>query len=374
FSVLPRFFSARKGTEDPFSSVEFGGESPSSPISITSFSGKGMDYSDFPSFSDTQAIRIFVATWNVGGKPPHKGLNLNDLLPSDDQSDVYVLGFQEIVPLNAGNVLVIEDNEPATKWLGLINKALNKSSSTHDHNVSKFFQKPSLKSVRRSLRTVNKRQLKSCNCTNSSEVERKLYYKDSCFGCQQATLGSHSIEYSSEDEAVESNSFIVSDNIHQRFCLIACKQMVGIFVNVWVRRDMAQHVSHLRISCVSRGIMGYLGNKGCISVSMCLYQTRFCFVCSHLASGEKEGDELRRNSDVIETLKNTQFPRICKASSIRRMPDKILGHDRIIWLGDLNYRIALSYSETKKLLLDNNWDALFEKDQLKMERETWASV
>ncbi|KAM0950857.1 putative endonuclease/exonuclease/phosphatase [Dioscorea sansibarensis] len=338
-----------------------------------------MDYSDFPPLSDTQAIRIFVATWNVGGKPPHKGLNLNDLLPSDDQSDVYVLGFQEIVPLNAGNVLVIEDNEPAAKWLGLINQALNKSSSAHDHNISKFFLKPSLKSVRRSLRTVNNRQLKSCNCT-SSEAERK-YNKDSCFGCQQATLGSHSVEYSSEDDiAVESNStFIVSDiNIHQRFCLVACKQMVGIFVTVWVRRDMAQHVSHLRISCVSRGIMGYLGNKGCISVSMSLYQTRFCFVCSHLASGEKEGDELRRNSDVIETLKNTQFPRICRASSFRRVPDKILGHDRIIWLGDLNYRIALGYSETKKLLLDNNWDALLEKDQgytyiyicLKMERET----
>ncbi|KAJ0975947.1 hypothetical protein J5N97_017912 [Dioscorea zingiberensis] len=367
--LLPRLFSSKKGTQDSFSSVEFGGDSPPSPISMRSFSG--MDYCEYPpplaNTAETQAFRIFVATWNVGGKPPHKGLNLNDFLPSDDQSDIYVLGFQEIVPLNAGNVLVIEDNEPAAKWLGLINQALNKSPAHNNSNSLSsllFFHKPSLKTVIKSFRTVPGRQLKSCNCT-SSETERK-YYRDSCFGCQQAQLRRE--EYSSEDEAEESNSFIISD-IHQKFCLVACKQMVGIFVTVWVRRELAQYVSHLRISCVGRGIMGYLGNKGCISVSMSLHQTSFCFVCSHLASGEKEGDELRRNSDVIEILKNTQFRRVCRDSLISRVADKILGHDRIIWLGDLNYRIALSYSETKKLLQDNAWDALFEKDQLKMERE-----
>ena len=37
---------------------------------------------------------------------------------------------------------------------------------------------------------------------------------------------------------------------------------------------------------------------------------------------------------------------------------------RAIWLGDLNYRISLSYEDTKKLLTENNWDALFEKDQV----------
>ncbi|MQM17963.1 hypothetical protein Taro_050942 [Colocasia esculenta] len=111
-----------------------------------------------------------------------------------------------------------------------------------------------------------------------------------------------------------------------------------------------------------------VSSTGCISVSMSLYQTTFCFVCSHLASGEREGDELRRNCDVMEILKSTQFPKICKSPG-RRMPLKILDHNRVIWLGDLNYRIALSYTETKKLLDKNDWEVLFEKDQLKMERE-----
>lgn len=37
---------------------------------------------------------------------------------------------------------------------------------------------------------------------------------------------------------------------------------------------------------------------------------------------------------------------------------------RIIWLGDLNYRVALSYEETKILLEGNDWDTLLENDQV----------
>ncbi|KAL5994919.1 hypothetical protein ACLOJK_024976 [Asimina triloba] len=342
------------------------------------------------SSSDAHDFRIFVATWNVGGKPPHNGLNLDDVLCVDDRSDIYVLGFQEIVPLNAGNVLVIEDNEPAAKWLSLINQALNKplpsdtalspsipsdcsasycSQSTKALVSSRdsksptslmFFHKNSLKTVSKKLRAERGRQLKTCNCP--PEVEKK--FKDSCFRCQQPY--GREEDTSSEDEEL-SNSFMVADisaasSANQSgYSLIASKQMVGIFVTVWVKKELVQHIGHLRLSSVGRGIMGYLGNKGCISVSMSLHQTSFCFVCSHLASGEKEGDELRRNSDVMEILKHTQFQKICKTS--RRIPEKILEHDRVIWLGDLNYRIALSYLETRHLLENNDWDTLLEKDQ-----------
>ncbi|RZC90332.1 hypothetical protein C5167_031044, partial [Papaver somniferum] len=91
-----------------------------------------------------------------------------------------------------------------------------------------------------------------------------------------------------------------------RYSLAASKQMVGIFLCVWVRTDLNQHVSNLKVSCVGRGIMGYLGNKGSVSISMTLHRTTFCLVCTHLTSGEK-GDEVRRNSDVTEILKKTKF-------------------------------------------------------------------
>ncbi|KHN10145.1 hypothetical protein GLYMA_15G223200v4 [Glycine max] len=318
-----------------------------------------------------QNFRVFAATWNVGGQCPTGNLDLNDFLQVRNEPDMYVLGFQEIVPLNAGNVLVLEDNEPAAKWLALINQSLNGSSDlaskglklTASFGGPLFSQKPSLKKIKKTFKKLNGKRLKSCNCV--LEMERKAA-KDFCFRCQESNFNSDDSSTEEEDENFTIPVALATSQM--KYSLVACKQMVGIFVSVWMRRELVQYVGHLRICCTSRGIMGCLGNKGCISVSMSFYQTSFCFICSHLASGEKEGDELRRNLDVIEILKNTQFPRICKTPH-SRMPDKILDHDRIIWFGDLNYRISLSHDDAKRLVEKRDWPALFNKDQLKMERE-----
>ncbi|GAU18883.1 hypothetical protein TSUD_228730 [Trifolium subterraneum] len=153
-----------------------------------------------------------------------------------------------------------------------------------------------------------------------------------------------------------------------KYSLVASKQMVGIFLTVWVRGELKDHVKNMKVSCVGRGLMGYLGNKGSISISMSLHETSFCFICSHLTSGQKEGDELRRNSDVLEILKKTRFPRV-HGSDNEKSPETILEHDRIIWLGDLNYRIALNYRSAKALIEMQNWRALLENDQLRIEQK-----
>lgn len=46
-----------------------------------------------------------------------------------------------------------------------------------------------------------------------------------------------------------------------RYCLVASKQMVGIFLMIWVRSEIRPDVKNLKVSCVGRGLMGYLGNK-----------------------------------------------------------------------------------------------------------------
>ncbi|KAJ0982501.1 hypothetical protein J5N97_010756 [Dioscorea zingiberensis] len=160
---------------------------------------------------------------------------------------------------------------------------------------------------------------------------------------------------------------------NSRYCLVASKQMVGIFLTVWVRSEIRDDVKNMKVSCVGRGLMGYLGNKGSISISMSLHQTTFCFICSHLTSGQKEGDELRRNSDVMEILRKTRFPQVHMQGD-EKSPETILEHDRIIWLGDLNYRIALSYRYAKALVEMRDWRALLEKDQLSIEQRCGTSV
>jgi len=64
----------------------------------------------------------------------------------------------------------------------------------------------------------------------------------------------------------ESSPALCSSSEHEQeqehyYYLAASKQMVGIFLCVWVREDLYKHVTNLKVSSVGRGIMGYLGNK-----------------------------------------------------------------------------------------------------------------
>ncbi|KAK9011702.1 hypothetical protein V6N11_039785 [Hibiscus sabdariffa] len=357
---------------------------------------EGLNLSNFEcsmaSVTEIRDFRIFVATWNVGGKTPNSDMNLEDFFIMEGSADIYVCGFQEIVPLNAGNVLVSEDNEPAAKWLVLINQALNKprhspmhsspdsgnDSKTSDTDASKelksptnpqIFDKTVLKILSKNFRSGSS-LLKTCNCPVYSTYGVNRMQKTVRDLANDLDLSSLPVGCgTSISELVElSEMFPLCSTEEMNYRLITSKQMVGLFLSIWARKELMPYIGHVRVSSVGRGIMKRLGNKGCIAVSISLHQTSLCFVCSHLASGEKEGDELRRNADVSEILKGLQFPIICKTPN-HRAPEKIVEHDRVIWLGDLNYRVALSYETTRTLLEENNWDTLLEKDQLNMERE-----
>ncbi len=46
---------------------------------------------------------------------------------------------------------------------------------------------------------------------------------------------------------------------------------------------------------------------GAVAVRLRVYDSPLCVVCSHLASGDQEGDELKRNADYADILKRCQF-------------------------------------------------------------------
>ncbi|KAG6438297.1 hypothetical protein SASPL_103234 [Salvia splendens] len=346
--------------------------------------------------TDVNNYRIFVATWNVAGKSPPSCLNLEEWLHTSPPADVYVLGFQEIVPLNAGNVLGTEDNGPAKKWLALIRETLNslpgssgnchtpspvpdpiveldddfEGSNSCREKIPSFFQRRSFQSLSRSMRVMEymsqprlERRYSVCDRAmyEHSRLNDYSFDPNGRWDCSSDDDNNNGLSeshctYSSPVPYNGSASMDDRDRgpVQSRYCLVASKQMVGIFLTVWIKRDLRDAVRNLKVSCVGRGLMGYLGNKGSISISMSLHQTSFCFVCSHLTSGEKDGDELRRNSDVMEILRKTRFPRVHGVGD-EKSPQTILEHDRIIWLGDLNYRIALSYQCAKALVEMRNW-------------------
>ncbi|RDX88695.1 Type I inositol polyphosphate 5-phosphatase 4, partial [Mucuna pruriens] len=343
-------------------------------------------------------LRIFVATWNVAGKSPPSNLSLEDWLHTSPPADIYVLGFQEIVPLNAGNVLGTEDNGPARKWLALIRRTLNSLPGTSGECLTpsplanpvieldadfegsmrqketSFFQRRSFQSSR-SMRIDNDMLMQqACLERRFSVCDRMIFGHRTSDYDPNYRWGSSDEENGTGDSPITTQyspmsyggSFSMEESDRQtgqsRYYLIASKQMVGVFLTVWVKSDIRDDVHNLKVSCVGRGLMGYLGNKGSISISMSLHQTSFCFICSHLTSGQKDGDELRRNSDVMEILRKTRFPQVHDTGD-ENSPQTIVEHDRIIWLGDLNYRIALSYREAKALVEMHDWKTLLENDQ-----------
>lgn len=66
---------------------------------------------------------------------------------------------------------------------------------------------------------------------------------------------------------VDGMGYMATPVNQRKYDLVACKKLVGIFVSVWARKELVQHIGHLRVSCVSRGLMGYLGNKVCAVIS-----------------------------------------------------------------------------------------------------------
>ncbi|XP_039808962.1 type I inositol polyphosphate 5-phosphatase 2 isoform X4 [Panicum virgatum] len=394
---------------------------------------------------------VMTGTWNVAGRAPSDDLDLDQWLCTQEPADLYVLGFQEVVPLSAGNVLGTEDNRPIRKWEALIRQTLNRSQQPK--TICKSYSAP-LSPLLRPVGSGGHEYMKTkpedevigsltqfrdwqtsttelrCNwldgtspldwpeypldtpskvlvsgtglrrvlslglfSTNFVEHPQSLELKDVDLQArirrQYHSLGNLSMLWSEQEKLDVLNSLDhISDLMSEEdspsvstveecatpgkrgsskhranYVRIVSKQMVGIYVSVWVSRKLRRHVNNLEVSPVGVGLLGYMGNKGSISISMSIFQTRLCFVCSHLASGHKSGDQQKRNADVYEILHRTRFSSLCAAGR----PQNIPSHDRIFWFGDLNYRIDLPDAEVRHLVAMNRWDDILKFDQLTKE-------
>lgn len=416
-------------------------------------------------YIDVRELRVCVGTWNVAGRLPPDELDIQEWLDMEEPADIYVFGFQEIVPLNAGNIFGAEDNRPVAMWEHIIRETLNKispdkpkykchsdppspsrfkpsdhalamedelisesdsesgrevhpwneqdflvdddgaHSNTYEHSTSSpdettlqgnsFSRVPSMKTFDRShnlsfkdygfnLQEPTNQKMLTKTLSHSEKLgmiwpeqpldmlAQRLPDSTKSFTSGKALRTYLSFKSVNEDSSAFPEDSLLHDlNINSAvvkrkrpyFVRIISKQMVGAFLSIWVRRSLRKHIHNLKVSTVGVGAMGYIGNKGSIAVSMSIYQTLFCFICCHLTSGEKDGDELKRNADVQEIHRRTIFNPVSRVG----MPKTIYDHERIVWFGDLNYRINLSYEKTHELISKQDWNGLFEKDQLKGE-------
>ncbi len=79
-------------------------------------------------FTTNEELVLFIGTWNVGGKELKDGVMLFEWLYPNKHgktADIYVIGLQEIVSLNAKNIVLLSNNAKVDFWRNLITKNLN---------------------------------------------------------------------------------------------------------------------------------------------------------------------------------------------------------------------------------------------------------
>lgn len=333
-------------------------------------------------YINAKELRICVGTWNVGGKLPPDDLDIDDWLDINEPADIYVLGLQEIVPLNAGNIFGAEDSRPVMLWENIIREALNRirleankiksfsdppspskykppdyisdieeeillesdsdvDDEFHDigEEVHPFNEEPNNNDEGKGTATTGDKMNSDSGTDHAKsgmlakeELDRQfsspkrldrlncLRNEDNPFNTQAPgaqpsvkltrmlsgteriglswpepplnLLSQHVLERPHSFKSVRSfkaskslrtySSFksnvndvasdiallaeIDLDSLMKRkrrssYVRIVSKQMVGIFLTIWVRRSLRRHIQNLKVSTVGVGVMGYIGNK-----------------------------------------------------------------------------------------------------------------
>ena len=96
--------------------------------------------------------------------------------------------------------------------------------------------------------------------------------------------------------------------------MIECRQLVGLFVCVFVKRTEFAHVRHAGSTQAKTGLAGLHGNKGGIATRLVIDDSSVCFVNCHLAAHQKEIQA--RNADIVSILKDATFPAVEKSNGI----------------------------------------------------------
>ncbi|KAJ2159234.1 hypothetical protein GGF46_003164 [Coemansia sp. RSA 552] len=164
---------------------------------------------------------------------------------------------------------------------------------------------------------------------------------------------------------------------------LATKMLVGMFIMVYVREDVHERVSGVQSASVGCGIMGMMGNKGAVAVRLVYMDTPLCFVCAHLAHDPAQLE--RRNAQFHDLCQRILFVNSSKepdadpltpgdvvgvygGGSSADRPLTVFDHSYLVWLGDLNYRLAIDTGDMDDILARGEHLSLLGLDQLQIAR------
>ncbi|WIA30981.1 hypothetical protein OEZ86_001026 [Tetradesmus obliquus] len=358
-------------------------------------------------YSKTLDVKVLAGTYNVAGKRPPTGLKLHEWLhqwkdcwpqaaaaPAAAGSaagagpDIVAIGFQEVVPLSAGNVIAGPSSAGADAWDYVLASTLN-GDEWAGRNFGRTFgsnmasQAMYLNLERLGAQAYNVLSTQAANVVGSME---KMWTGAGTEGAGAARNGGAAS--AAQQQARLEQALASSEFGEDEYVQVVSKQLVGVYLTVWARKRTARHIRGVQTTSAAtgfggylgnKGFGGYLGNKGAVAVRLRVHDAGLLLVASHLASGDAEGDELRRNADVAEILRRCTFSAdqqpgqslngSTSSNGHWGSSSSILEHDNVVWLGDLNYRLTCSSDEARRLLRADKLEALLSYDQLTREME-----
>ena len=280
-------------------------------------------------FSDVEKIKIYVATWNVATTEISKTdpFNLDSLLIPKDSNikpDIYFVGFQEVVKLNATNVIIAAEEklqQVYTEWDKKVSESLQK--------IGKY-----KKLVMMNLVGINFYiYIFEDKYDKVKNISKKIVKTG--FGGTAGNKGSCVINFD-----YENTSFSV-----------CCSHFVANNKNK--RLKELEYILNLKLSTF------YNPDKLKDSLNQTLEEIM----------GTTEDDNMKSNyispSSILNqnSLNNTNLP---KNENINTVNNSLSFKDSDIWIlfGDLNFRVDMEYEEFSAFIKKgNSWDKLLDYDQ-----------
>ncbi|XP_010475272.1 PREDICTED: type I inositol polyphosphate 5-phosphatase 13-like isoform X2 [Camelina sativa] len=166
------------------------------------------------------------------------------------------------------------------------------------------------------------------------------------------------------------------------------RQLAGLLISLWARKDIRTHVGDLDVAAVPCGFGRAIGNKGGVGLRIRVYDRIMCFVNCHLAAHLEAVN--RRNADFNhifrlmvfsrgQNLNNTAAgmvgpkfmlfaPFQIPSTGAEETKSDLAAADMVTFFGDFNYRLfGISYDEARDFISQRSFDWLRERDQLRAE-------
>lgn len=162
----------------------------------------------------------------------------------------------------------------------------------------------------------------------------------------------------------------LADSLGQQYYLLAAHALQATHLAVFAHVGLKHVISEVASCAVATGVGQRLGNKGGVAVRCKVGNTACLFVNCHLAAGQSNVEERNAHFDAIDAGFAKQLP--APAPAVRHYTYASQQYDRVIWMGDLNYRLDATRAQADALLHQGHASELLRLDQLHKARRAGA--